>query len=207
MIYRLARKTFFPLVHCFIKSADGLGRIPRSGPFVVAANHLGMFDPLFVGVPIVERTGKKLRFLVDPSKKFWRFIGRFTAWWTHALPVDHDHHEKFFAKMNAYLKQGDCLGFFPEGEIPPEPHLMQPKLGFVRVAHEAGVPIVPIGVQNTNLPLIKAMLRRLFTPEGITINVGEPYLVPPATRPADYQTIANKLMTEISRLSGIPYPN
>jgi 1-acyl-sn-glycerol-3-phosphate acyltransferase len=207
MIYRIARKTLFPLVHCFIKSVDGLGRIPRSGSFIIAANHLGMFDPLFVGIPIVERTDQKLRFLVDPTKKFWRFVGRFTTWWTHALPVDHEHHEMFFAKMHEYIQAGDCLGFFPEGEIPHEPHLIRPKLGFVRVAHEAGVPIVPVGVQNTNQPLWKAMLRRIFTPEGISIQIGEPYTVPPETQPAEYQQIANTLMCEISRLSGIPYPS
>ena len=206
MPYPLARHLVFPLIRLCLKTVEGLERLPLNRPFIIAANHLGMFDPVFLGVPVVMKTKRKLRWLVDPDRKYWRWIGQFTSRWTNAVPIDRENHIGFYQKLNRFLGQGDCLGIFPEGEISGATRLQPPKLGLIRISRDSQAPIVPVGLRHTELPLWRAILNRFTKPEGITIRIGEPLTIPASLPSAEFPAWANRIMTEISRLSGFPYP-
>jgi len=205
--YPIARTTLFPLIRLIVKTIEGIERVPTDRPCIIAANHLGLLDPVILGTVVIGRTKRKIDFLVDPANRYWRYIGRFTTWWTHAIPVDHVHHHEFFARLQHLIKKGDSIGIFPEGEISKKHHLLQPKIGAVKIAHDTGAPIIPVGLRHTELSPLQAILRRFRGPEGITIKFGDPIFVPKSTSPTDFEAISNDLMRTISRLSGIPYAN
>jgi 1-acyl-sn-glycerol-3-phosphate acyltransferase len=204
MVYPITRRILFPLVSLFMKSVEGLERLPLDRPVIYAANHLGMFDPVFLGTIVVRKTRRNVRFLVDPTKKYWRFIGRFTQWWTHAIPVDHGRHEAFFNTIRNDVRQGDSIGIFPEGETAQRGHLLPPKPGVIRIARDTGAPIIPVGLIHTELPLIVALLRRFRGPEGITLRFGQPFYVPKDADEESFPGYLNTLMEDISQLSGLP---
>ncbi|MFH0853208.1 MAG: lysophospholipid acyltransferase family protein [bacterium] len=206
MVYPIARKTTFPFVRLFIKSIEGLDNIPVDQPCVVASNHLGLLDSVFVGVPIVIKTKRRLRFLVDPKYKYWRYLGRFTKHWTNAIAIDHDNIQPFFEKVKKHIIQGDHIGIFPEGEVSRKPHLLKPKTGMIQIAKSTKAPIIPVGIHKTKLPIWKAVLFRLISPEGITIRIGSPITIPADTPREQYQVLADQVMEKISQLSGIPFP-
>lgn len=206
MPYPLARHLVFPLIRLCLKTVEGLERLPQNRPFIVAANHLGMFDPVFLGVPVVLASKRKLRWLVDTERKYWRWIGQFTSRWTNAVAIERENHAGFFQKLNRFLERGDCLGIFPEGEIAGATRLQKPKLGMVRVGRDSQAPIVPVGLRHTELPLWRAILDRFRGPEGVTIRVGDPIMIPSSTPSADFPAWGDRIMKEISRLSGFPYP-
>ncbi len=206
LLYPIARHIVFPLIRLGLKTVEGLERLPVNRPFIIAANHLGMFDPVFLGVPVVLKTKRKLRWLVDPNRKYWRWIGQFTSHWTNAVPIERGNYSGFFQRLTRFLEQGDCLGIFPEGEIARTARLQTPKLGMVRIGRDSQTPIVPVGLRHTELPLWRAILNRFRSPEGVTIRVGEPITIPNSTPSADFPAWGDRIMNEISRLSGFPYP-
>lgn len=208
MPYLVSRKTLFPVIRRGIQSVKGLENLPQNRPFVIAANHQGLFDPLFIGAPLVEASGRLLRFLVDPTKRYWRYIGRYTNWWSHAIPVPaiSDDHDAWFTQVVRYLQQGDCIGIFPEGEISQKPHLLKPKTGVVRIAQEANVPIVPIGLSRSRLGLPSAIIHSILGADGVRLRIGKPITLKPGLTPQEQQVQANAIMEELSTLSGIPFP-
>lgn len=206
MVYPIARATLFPLVCLIVKSIEGLERIPKNRACVFAANHLGLLDPLIVGALLIRATKRPVRFLVDPGHRYWRFVGRFTSWWTRAIPVDHADHDRMFETIRRFVTQGDSIGIFPEGEITHKPHLLRPKIGVIKIARDTSVPIVPIGLQRTNLSLIKAVVSRLRGPEGITVRIGDPITIPRETPTESFQALADSLMRTVARLSSLPFP-
>ncbi len=205
MVYPITRRILFPLVSLFAKSVEGLERLPKDRPVIIAANHLGAFDPVILGTMVVRHTKRNLRFLVDPTRKYWRFVGRFTTWWTHALPVRQRDHEHFYSTIQQFITRGDSIGIFPEGEVSSVHELLSPKPGVIRIARDSGAPIIPVGLRNTELPLLTAIARRFRAPEGITLCFGEPMNIPADARDEDFQRLAENLMERISALSGIPY--
>ena len=53
---------------------EGAERLPETGGYVLAANHLSNFDPWFVGMPLFPR--RYLRFMAK-SELFWFPLGAF----------------------------------------------------------------------------------------------------------------------------------
>jgi carboxylesterase len=88
------------------------------------------------------------------------------------------------------LKEGACIGIFPEGTIPgeediprwdvePETGLLRGKTGAVRLALLAGVPIVPVGLTGTGRSFPPEAYPRLqiapmAKPTPIEVRFGEP---------------------------------
>lgn len=206
MAYPIARTILFPFVRLFVTATEGIERVPTDRPCIFAANHVGLLDPLFLGAVTISTTGRFIRFLVDPAHRYWRYLGRFTRFWTHAIPVDHQHHDAFFGSIAQAVRRGNSIGIFPEGEISRKPHLLQPKIGLIRIARETGAPIIPVGIRNTGQPLLSAIIHRLRHDQAITMHFGLPIFIPKSLPPDAYQPAANTVMRLISGLCQIPFP-
>jgi len=210
MAYSIARRSFIPFVRLFAKTIEGMENIPTDGPVILAANHLGLLDPVFLGAIYVQRTTKKLRFLVDTRHMYWKLLGQFLQPWTNTIPIrptTSDSRRAAVEQGAQALQRGDSIGIFPEGRVNKATYLLPGRTGAVRISLLAGVRMIPVGIENTNVRMLTIIGRRMLNQtEGIAIRFGRPYSV--AGNADDEQVVrrlTDELMNRIANLSGKPY--
>jgi len=141
--YLISRSVWFIRFH-------GRENIPpiSSGGFLVAANHQTYLDPVWICLPMRRR----IRYLAVEKAFRWTFIGpliRFLG----AFPVQQTDGPSVSSIRESLisLREGAVLTIFPEGAREFENGEMFPfKLGAVRLAVHAGVPILPVTVRGGN---------------------------------------------------------
>ena len=119
-----------------------------SGNFLIAANHQTYIDPVWICLPLRRR----LRFMAFDEAFEWRFIGKFITY-LGSFPVSPDVGDSLKAMKEALrsLRDGAVLTVFPEGGREFADGKMLPfKEGAVRIALQAGVPILPVTVTGGN---------------------------------------------------------
>jgi 1-acyl-sn-glycerol-3-phosphate acyltransferase len=150
--YRLVRLVGIPLLRlCFRFDVEGRENIPRSGNYVVIANHLNWLDEftLLYLFPLEPR----LHFLADPTILVTR---RFQWWLVRAtggyVPVVRERHgdRVLYKHVDRALALGGAVAIFPEGNYgPKEGELLPFHKGFAHFAIKAGVPVVPVALSGT----------------------------------------------------------
>ncbi|MBI4093208.1 MAG: 1-acyl-sn-glycerol-3-phosphate acyltransferase [Candidatus Kerfeldbacteria bacterium] len=203
MAYPIARRSLFPFVSLFAKRIEGTECIPLDQPVIVVANHLGLFDPIFIGSIFIRRTKHKIRFLVDTRNLFWKTIGSYLQRFTNSIPVRPNRHADAIDEAVRSLRRGDSIGVFPEGKVNTSPTLLYGRSGAVRISLLADKPILPVGIENTNVPLLTIIERRFVNrQEGIVIRFGQPFT--PSGNPNDpteVRGLTDDLMRRIAGLS------
>jgi 1-acyl-sn-glycerol-3-phosphate acyltransferase len=177
-LQRLARRSISAFARLVTRvDVDGLQHLPPRGAFLLASNHLSLIDgPLM-----------------------WPFVPRRTVIfagerWAHTPLVNwaFDFVDAIYIRRGAgdraaldtglaVLQSGGVLGLAPEGRISASGGLGEGRTGLAYLAHEAGVPIVPLVMYGHEH--VSANLRRLRrTP--VHIRVGPPIVLPAADRTA-----------------------
>ena len=166
--YRIVRIVAIPLLHlCFRFQVEGLGNVPRTGNYVVIANHLNWLDEfaLLMLLPAEPR----LHFLANPTilvtRKVQWFIVRSTGGF---VPVVQGRHgdTALFRHVDRCLEIGGAVAIFPEGNYgPTEGELLPFKKGFAHFAIKANVPVVPVALSGT---------KDLWFRKRIRVVIGEP---------------------------------
>jgi 1-acyl-sn-glycerol-3-phosphate acyltransferase len=145
LMYRALKRILPPIVtRYFHLQVEGLENVPSSGGAIVAANHLSFFDSIFMPL-MVDRP---VYFLAkadyfESARTRWFFEGAGT------IPTYRQGGDKGKQALESgisVLERGDLLGIYPEGTRSPDGRLYRGKTGPVRMALEAGVPIVPVGI-------------------------------------------------------------
>jgi len=132
---------------------QGLENVPAGGPAILASNHLSFSDSFFL--PLMVK--REITFMAK-SDYFNRpgIRGKLTAWFfagSGQVPVDRTGGRAGEAALNtglAILEKGQCLGIYPEGTRSPDGRLYRGKTGVARMALEAGVPVVPVAMIDTD---------------------------------------------------------
>ncbi|HKB19064.1 MAG TPA: 1-acyl-sn-glycerol-3-phosphate acyltransferase [Candidatus Dormibacteraeota bacterium] len=166
--YRIVRLVGIPLLRlCFRFDVTGRENIPRSGNYIVIANHLNWLDEfaLLLLMPIEPR----LHFLADPTilvtRKFQWWLVRATGGY---VPVVRERHgdTALFRHVDRCLEMGGAVAIFPEGNYgPTEGELLPFHKGFAHFAIKAGVPVVPIALSGT---------KDLWFRKPIRVGIGKP---------------------------------
>jgi 1-acyl-sn-glycerol-3-phosphate acyltransferase len=131
--------------------ADGRENLPSSGGCVLAANHISNLDPWALGVPIFPR--RFLRFMAKSELYWWPLGPLISA--CGAFPVRRGQADLEAIETAVRLaREGHVIAMFPEGtrrrkglrkKWQPEWHS-----GAARIAIEAGVPLIPVGIAGTD---------------------------------------------------------
>ena len=79
----------------------------------------------------------------------------------------------------AALRRGECVAVFPEGTISLDLEPMRGKSGTARLAQEAGVPVVPVGLWGTHRMMMKGRKPHWKWGVAQTAVVGEPIRIGP----------------------------
>lgn len=152
-------------------------KIPAQGGCIVAMNHVSHIDPLTLGWLTYEH-GRLIRYLAKDGLFTIPVIGRIVKD-SRMIPVSRlsaDASRAFEAAVHA-LRQGDCVGVYPEGTITKDPTgwPMRGKTGAARMALETGCPVIPIGQWGAQEILAPYSFRpHVFPRRTARYNVGDP---------------------------------
>ena len=189
---------------------EGLENVPSDGAAILASNHLSFSDSIFLPLMVPRRvtflakqeyfTGRGLKGWF--SRLFFSSIGQ--------VPIDRSSGAAAKAALETakrILAEGKLLGIYPEGTRSPDGRLYRGKTGVARMALEAGVPVIPCAMIDTDkvqpighaLPRIRRVGVRIGKPldfsryEGLA---GDRFIE---------RSMTDEIMYEIMRLSGQEY--
>jgi 1-acyl-sn-glycerol-3-phosphate acyltransferase len=153
-------------------TVHGAEHLPTSGPAVIAANHTGFLDFMFVGYAARER-GRLVRFM----SKLSTFESRLSGWLMRAMrhvPVDRWSGAIAYRQARRLLDRGEIVGVFPEATISRSWLVKGLKPGVAGLAISRSVPLVPVAVWGSHRVTTVDGHRSLRRGKAITILVGEP---------------------------------
>ena len=151
----------------------GTEHVPRTGGVLLAVNHIGYVDFVYGGLA-ANPSGRKVRFMAKRELFDHRLAGPLMRS-LHHIEVDRGAGEASLRHGGgATCEAGEAVGIFPEATISRAMELKEFKTGAVRIAAEAGVPLVPVILWGTQRMMTKDHPRDFSRGKTIAIRVGEP---------------------------------
>lgn len=205
---RWSRRVGWFLAHVVWRTTVlGADRVPRTGPVLLAANHLGVVDgPLVHGVvPRGTHILVKQEMFRGPIGAVLRAAGQ--------IPVDRTNGRPALAAALAVLRRGDAVGIFPEGNR-GRGDGSGARAGVAWLAVASGAPVVPVAVLGTrrtgeSVHHVPGLRRRLLVefgepvhpvPEGMTGRAAVAHVH------AALQGVLTAHVHEVSARTGVPLP-
>ena len=146
---------------------------PPLGPLIIVANHISIMDPPLVGGWLAPLLGRRPRFLAKASL----FVGPLGAFLRSqgVIPVKAGGRDvAAYRAAKAVLADGGIVVIFPEGTRSLDGRLQEARPGVALLAARSGVPILPVGISDTDVLLGRGKrLPRLGT--RVTMHVGRPF--------------------------------
>ena len=207
MAYPIGKRTILPIARLWIRKINGLENIPKKGAFIVAANHSSYMDHFGLVNIVVRHMNKKLHFLAK-KEHFDNILQKIWHTYAEAIPVDRQKGGKEALKFAIKaLKKGEIIGIYPEGTRSLTGKLQKAKTGVARLALEARVPVVPLGLIGTFEILPKGKYMPRF--KRAIINIGRPMGFDKySNKKINKRTlreVTNIVMKEIAKLSKQKY--
>jgi 1-acyl-sn-glycerol-3-phosphate acyltransferase len=160
------------------RTVIGAPYLPDEGGAVIAMTHFGYLEFALVEWATWLHNHRRIRFMAKKSVFQKRVVGSFMRNMKH-IPVDMKAGASAYASAVTALRAGELIGVFPEAGVSASFTIRDFKTGAVRLAAEAGVPLIPLAVWGGQRLMTKnrriALRERFGAP--IVIVVGEPITV------------------------------
>ncbi|MGK5554018.1 lysophospholipid acyltransferase family protein [Actinomadura kijaniata] len=187
----------------------GLESLPRTGPVILAANHLAVCDSFVLPLVVPRQV-----FFLGKQEYFTRpgVAGRAMAAFFRgggAIAVDRSGGRAALAALDAaarVLERGDVFALHPEGTRSPDGRLYRGRTGVARLALRTGAPVVPVGLVGTDR--VQPRGRVVPRPGRIEVRLGEPLTFAgrgPASHRDVTRAVTDEIMQAIQKLSGQEY--
>jgi 1-acyl-sn-glycerol-3-phosphate acyltransferase len=153
-------------------TVHGRENLPTEGAYIAATNHLSKIDPALIIVTLPPRAIRV--FAADKWRRhliFGPILSLAGAIWVRRGEVD----RRALREAIEALRAGQILGMAPEGTRSRVRKLQKAREGAAYIASRAGVPIVPIGVINSDQFL--GNLMRLSRTD-LEIYIGQAFVLP-----------------------------
>lgn len=170
----LANALTFPMFRLYFRGGEHL---PRTGPFVLVANHYSEIDPIVVALG-VWKLGRAPRFLAKASL-FKNPVLRFILKNSGQIPVERNvgRGNDSLAQAKGLVEKGQGVVVYPEGTLTRDPDLwpMRGKSGAVRLALAGDIPVIPMAQWGTQKVMARYSKKiSFFPPKRIDLLLGEP---------------------------------
>jgi 1-acyl-sn-glycerol-3-phosphate acyltransferase len=131
---------------------EGAENVPETGGAILASNHLSFADSFFMPLMVKRRVTflAKAEYFTTPGLKGW--LSRVFFSGVGQVPIDRNDADAAKGALTAgvrILRRGELLGIYPEGTRSPDGRLYKGKTGVARMALEAGVPVIPVAMIDT----------------------------------------------------------
>src|SRR3954468_19037999 len=179
----------------------GLEHIPARGPAIIAANHIGYLDFVFLGLG-AHRRGRLVRFMAM-KEAFGHWLGGPLLRNMRHIPVDRevDPQDSLRLAVGA-LRQGEIVGIHPEGGMSRSFVPAPGKSGAARLAIESGAPLVPTAIWGSQRILAAGQPRKWPRDVVITVTYGEPVKAGPGADARDVTaSLMDRIRAEVDRAS------
>lgn len=197
-----------PIMRCLVTiRIRNPEKLPATGPFILAPNHMSNIDPIIVGMA-VWRLGRAPRFLAKASLFRFPVIGAALRA-VGQIPVERGGASRGAIPLSAakrLIADGQGVIVYPEGALTRDPEYwpMRGKTGAARLALQLGLPVVPVahwGAQrlmpvNTTRLTVRGRAR-------VDLVFGDPVDLSGLGRVADraaLQTATDRIMAAITGL-------
>ncbi|MEO6204718.1 MAG: lysophospholipid acyltransferase family protein, partial [Mycobacteriales bacterium] len=155
MGYWIVKAILTPILRLLFRPwVEGGEHVPAEGGAIMASNHLSFSDSIFLPLVVPRRitflakadyfTGKGVKGRL--TRGFFSGVGQ--------VPIDRSGGAASEAALRTgkrILTEGNLLGLYPEGTRSPDGRLYRGKTGVARMALEAGVPVLPVAMINTDV--------------------------------------------------------
>ncbi|MFI6040267.1 lysophospholipid acyltransferase family protein [Nocardia sp. NPDC051321] len=185
---------------------EGLEQVPRTGPVIVAANHLAVIDSLYLALVLPRQVTflAKQEYFTGTGLR-----GRFKRWFFSAagqVPVDRTGGSAAadaLAAATRILEAGGVWAIHPEGTRSPDGRIYRGRTGTLRVAMATGAPVIPVVLAGTDR--VNPRGTRLPRFGKVRISFGTPRYYLPAEQRHVARTNTDELMRELAARSGRHY--
>ena len=151
----------------------GEHHFPEKGGAVVVINHTGYFDFVYAGIPAREHK-RFIRYMAKAEVFDHSVAGPIMRELRH-IPVDRAAGKHSFDEAVRRLRAGELVGVFPEATISRSFEIKDFKSGAVRMALEAGVPILAVTIWGSQRVWTKGLPKKLLRPRvPVMMEVSEP---------------------------------
>jgi 1-acyl-sn-glycerol-3-phosphate acyltransferase len=155
---------------------SGDEHIPRSGPFILVANHCSNVDPLILGWAVGNRTNRLIHFMAKAEMRRWPILG-WLASQSGVFFVRRGEADRAAQRFSLEaLADGRPIALHPEGTRSRDGRLRAGRSGAALLAMRSGAPLLPAGIAGTHR--IFPGRSRFPHPTRIVIRVGQPFTLP-----------------------------
>jgi 1-acyl-sn-glycerol-3-phosphate acyltransferase len=182
----------------------GKKNVPLGKPYIVAINHVSLFEAPFVGVFWPEQLEAM------GAVEVWDRPGQnILARLWGGIPVHRGEYDRaMFEKVLAVLQTGYPLLIAPEGGRSHVPGLRVAKLGVAYLAEQSGLPVLPAAIVGTTDDFWKKASKGKRP--LLEMRIGKPIYLPPVegqgeVRRASRQRNADLVMRHLAGLLPVEY--
>ena len=164
---RLVARLVIPLIANL--RTEGIANIPRTGPVILAMNHIHWTD-----IPLAALRVPRVTHYMAKAELFGKpLLGGFIAM-MGAFPVRRGEGDREAIRTaERLLDAGEMMAIFPEGHRSDYGPLIPAHPGAGYIALRSGVPIVPVAISGTR-QIFKGFHYGPFRPK-VTIRYGKPF--------------------------------
>lgn len=172
---------------------EGLDRIPRKGPLIVACNHISFWDPPLVGAHLPREMHFVAKAELFHNPLFGALIRSYNS-----IPIERGAQARSGLRgAEEVLSAGGAVLIFPEGTRNKSGELLAPRAGVGRLAASTRTPVVAACITGSDQ--IRRSMRRQVP---IRITFGSPMMPPGSGTPEreEVRAYARKVMDMIAAL-------
>jgi len=177
----------------------GKENIPYGKPYVVAMNHVSIFDPPFVGAFWPEQLE-----IIGASDVFDKPGQGLVLKMYGVIPVHRgDYDRSLFTKIISIIKSGHPLLIAPEGGRSHDTAMRRAKPGISYIVEQTGVPVLPVALIGTTEDFWQRAKRG--QKPSLEMRIGKPVTLPPITArgPEKHTARQNNADLVMSYLAGL----